>query len=221
MFKRSLIISGLVLLSACDDKTTKTPKVYDVTLTNVTAGQPLSPPGLFLHGENSSPLWQVGVSASVALEKLAEGGDASDLQVMYDSSWLGSSAIPPGQSHTFEVRTSKWDEHYLSLATMLVNTNDAFTGISALEIGQLAVGEKISARGAILDAGTEYNSEGLGDIPGPAAGGEGFSEARDDVGYVAYHPGVVTSLDGLADSVLTAAHKFDQGAVTIQVVRRQ
>ena len=102
---------------------------------------------------------------------------------------------------------------------MLVNTNDAFTGVTAKDISNLAVNESISLLTSSYDSGTEKNSELMATIPGPAAGGEGYNEMRDDVDYVAMHPGVVTKDDGLAQSVLTQDHRFDNPTLSITITR--
>ena len=72
----------------------------------------------------------------------------------------------------------------LSAVTMLENTNDAFSGINAMNIMNLSVGESISMHLGSYDAGTEKNSEQKSTIPGPAAGGEGYNSNRDDVDFV-------------------------------------
>ena len=107
----------------------------------------------------------------------------------------------------------------LSVATMLVNTNDAFSGLNALDLRTFAVGDSWTATARVYDAGTEVNSEAAGTMPGRVDGGEGFNASRTDTGFVAMHPGVVTGDDGLTNSVLTVQHKFDNPAVRIMVTR--
>ncbi len=194
---------------------------YDVTFINVTAGQPLSPPRLLLH-EAGHSLWQIGHPASDALEKLAESGDSSMLTLPNTADHAQADApLLPGASMEFVLKAGKMQHPELSVATMLVNTNDAFAGVSNLDLSHMGKGDTLMLTAPIYDAGTEANSESLADIPGPAAGGEGYNAERNDVNYVAYHPGVVTAADGLMSSVLDGQHKFDQGAVTIRIYRRQ
>ena len=150
---------------------------YQVTVTNLTYAQPMSPVALVLHNEGQ--LWSVGEMASVALENLAESGDNS--AVLAESIVLsgqgGAGLILPGMSEMVDVSYTVSDENnaptMLSLATMLVNTNDAFTGINALAVNNLAVGESISLTTSSYDSGTEKNSELMTTIPGPAGGGTG------------------------------------------------
>ena len=124
------------------------------------------------------------------------------------------------ESVTLTVDESDLGTLSLSLATMLVNTNDAFTGVNSTDLSGLAVGETVSMRAIAYDAGTEADSEGPGTIPGPADGGEGFNAARDDeADRVSMHPGVLSAADGLATSVLTEQHRFDNSVASISITR--
>ena len=117
------------------------------------------------------------------------------------------------------LNTSSSNTLYLSIATMLVNTNDGFTGKTGIDINQMAIGDTISMTTVALDAGTEGNSELAGTIPGSADGGEGFNAERNDVDYVALHPGIVGMDDGLQSSVLNGDHRFDNPVVRILITR--
>ena len=104
---------------------------------------------------------------------------------------------------------------------MLVNTNDAFTGIDQLDFSGLAVGDSLTRQLAVYDAGTEYNDELAGSIPGPADGGEGFNALRDDLDKVSRHPGVA-SVDGSnPDSALDQSHRFDGPVASLTITRIQ
>ncbi|WP_068545308.1 spondin domain-containing protein [Thalassotalea crassostreae] len=194
---------------------------YDVSVTNLTYAQPLSPIAVVLHNEGN--LWQVGESASVELENLAESG-ANDMILGLDvvlASGSGGGVLMPGMSETVMVSIVDVVPTSLSLLSMLVNTNDAFTGLNAMPLENLDVGESISLVTGSYDSGTEGNSESMATIPGPAAGGEGFNSARDDVDFVAMHPGVVTSDDGLASSALTFEHRFDNPTIRVTITRTE
>lgn len=219
---KSFIFFTAVILSvaACKGKEEMELRTYTVTVTNATANQPLSPPVLASH-EVGVSAWRVGGAASEALEVLAEGGDASQLLQHAYSRVQDDAPLLPGQVVSYDIDVPAYHSAALSFASMLVNTNDAFTGVTDLSLENLSVGERMQILAPIYDAGTEFNSELQAEIPGPAAGGEGYSAMRNDVNRVAYHPGVVSSQDGLADSVLDATHRFDQGAVTIVIHRRQ
>ena len=194
---------------------------YEVTVTNLTYAQPLSPVAVVLHGD--SALWMVGEASSAPLEKLAEGGDNADLLAMESvlASVSGESPVGPGASTTLMVNTTDEMATHLSIVSMLVNTNDAFTGLTAMDLSSLAVDSPQTWTLGVYDAGTEGNSELAGTIPGPADGGAGYDEQRDDVDFVAKHPGVVTLDDGLSTSVLTQAHRFDNPAIKLTITRKQ
>ncbi len=194
---------------------------YEVTVTNLTKAQPLSPLTVVLHNEGN--LWAVGEMASGALEVLAESGDNSDILALSVVLANGTfnDILMPGMTETVSVSVTDMQADYLSLATMLVNTNDAFAGVNAFAVNDLAVGESISMQSGSYDAGTEKNSELMATIPGPAGGGEGYNAERDDVDFVAMHPGVVSSDDGLMQSALSAMHKFDNPTLNITITRTE
>ncbi|WP_286888065.1 spondin domain-containing protein [Pseudoalteromonas sp. ESRF-bin5] len=234
-FKKSIVVVALAAsLAACGDNdsndpvqvvTPPTPEpvsyTFDVTVSNLTAGQPLSPIAIIAHTEGT--LWQIGSPASVALETMAEGGDNSQLLALENAIANASSEGPvgPGVNTTITLTTDSLEALKLSLATMMVNTNDGFTGLSALDVSSLAVGDSLIRTTVAYDAGTEANTEAAGTIPGPADGGEGFNEARDDVNFVARHPGVVTNEDGLSSSVLSPEHKFDNPLAKVVITSTQ
>ena len=229
--KRVLSVLGFaLLLSACSDNDSDpvVPPVippvtytYEVSVTNLTNAQPLSPVAVILHNEGA--LFELGSSASVALETLAESGDNSEVlaQDMVLAGASGDGVVMPGMSQTVSVSLVDTQPMMLSTATMLVNTNDAFSGVNAMSLENMAVGESISMLTGSYDAGTESNSEMMATIPGPAAGGEGFNAERDDVDFIGMHSGVVSMDDGLAQSVLTQAHRFDNPTVAISITRME
>jgi hypothetical protein len=71
-------------------------------------------------------------------------------------------AIPPGATRTYTVQTSGPFDR-LSLLTMLVNTNDGFTGLDSLHLH--GNGETLET--TAYDAGSERNNELAAFIPGP------------------------------------------------------
>ncbi|GLX82609.1 spondin domain-containing protein [Thalassotalea eurytherma] len=232
--KLGMVSSMLLILSACSDSDNDLPEVtppptpepviysFEVSVTNLTYAQPLSPIAVVLHDEGN--LFSLGETASEALEIMAEGGDNSELLALSVALATGSSedVLMPGTSTMVEVMIEDMMPSNISLATMLVNTNDAFTGVNARSIADLAVGESISLLTSSYDAGTEANSEMMGTIPGQADGGEGYNAERDDVlDMVTMHSGVVSVDDGLTSSVLTQAHKFDNPTMRVVITRTQ
>ncbi len=190
---------------------------YSVTVTNLTYAQPLSPLAVILQGDDK--LWMVGEDASVALEKLAEGGDNGLFITNKIASASGDGVIFPGASNTVEISTTDRNAIYFTAATMLVNTNDAFSGLTGVDISNMAIDGTKSWNLNVYDAGTELNTEANGTIPGPADGGVGYDPLRDDRNFVTFHSGVVSQDDGLSTSVLTQAHRFDNPAIKLTITR--
>ncbi|MDO6687229.1 MULTISPECIES: spondin domain-containing protein [unclassified Agarivorans] len=226
--KRALAVAVMAAgLSACgsdDDTVVVLPPDtldFEVTVYNDTAAQPLSPVVVGIHSATMS-LWSVGLSASVPLETMAEGGNAADLAAMFTDTnvaVLGAGAIGPGNYEKLMISAEDRTEMKLSLASMMVNTNDAFTGLNAIDVSGLMVGDSMSYTLPAYDAGTEANSEAMGSIPGPADSGEGFNAARDDtMNKVSRHPGLVTQADD-AMSVLLPDHRIS-GTVGRVVITR-
>lgn len=195
---------------------------FDVSVTNLTANQPLSPVVLLSHTSNLS-IWQVGDPASVALEHLAEGGDTSMLVALdgIDASSVATAPIGPGANQTLSISIPEAQVAQLSIATMLVNTNDAFTGVQQIDLTSFTVDDKMTYHTMAYDAGTEANSEAKGTIPGPADMGEGFNAMRETNDRVSGHAGVISRDDGLSDSILDASHRFDNPVATITITRKK
>ena len=235
VFRLSLLAAGVALMAACSDNdnnvTAPEPPApapappapvnvtYEVTVTNLTQAQPLSPVAVVLH--DTGALWQIGESASEALEIMAEGGDNSSLLGLdvVAASASGAAPIGPGGSESISVTIEDNESALMSIATMLVNTNDAFTGLNAWSLSNLAVGDSWSTVARVYDAGTEANTEAAGTIPGPVDGGTGYDGVRDDVDFVALHPGVVSMDDEMPGSVLTTDHRFDNPVMRIRITR--
>ncbi len=193
---------------------------FQLSVTNLTNAQPFSPFAFVMHQDNA--LWSIGSAASDELEVLAESGDNSGIRtldyVLANNSTEG--VIAPGGSATVNLTfAGTLDGRELSAITMLVNTNDAFTGFTGMDISQMAVGGSRTVRTTAYDSGTEANSEMAGTIPGPADMGEGYNSARDDANIVARHTGVVSIDDGLTSSILTEAHRFDNPVALLKVTR--
>ncbi|ASP49006.1 spondin domain-containing protein [Cognaticolwellia beringensis] len=216
--------------------------VYTVQLTNLTYGQPFSPAAVVLH-EPGFNTFIDGETASLGLEQLAEGGDPTGLMsealaaTQYLDAVTTPGATPPrsiGVMSTLLVPLLDIDDLRISFTTMLVDTNDAFTGLNSANISNMTVGQTISFMAPTWDAGTEANTETASTMPGPAASGAGgggasagFDATRDDLfDLVHFHRGVVTSAnasdgskEGLSTSVLTEADRWDNPTARIVVTR--
>lgn len=238
---RKLIVPGLLsalALSACGGSSnsssspaTPPPPVdrtasYTIAVTNLTNAQPLSPIAVVGH-DGSFQVFAIGAPATPGLEDLAESGSNAAFIAEAEAAGAlqalsGAGVIMPGANDSVSMVINDEDiaDLNLSVATMLVNTNDAFTGVNRLDISVMAVGETRQMNLIAYDAGTEADTEEAATIPGPAAGGEGFNAARDDdADRVSMHAGVVTSSDGLATSGLTEQHRFDNPVARLSITR--
>lgn len=165
---------------------------YEVTITNATKGQTFAPPLIVTHAPTIS-LYKVGYPASDGLKVLAEEGSAETLVDeiypsgdRYDIVTLDA-PLGPGESVTVEVKTDG-AARQISVATMLVNTNDTFLGASVTAPRSLDYFKtNVPAAAATheyafaYDAGSEANSEDCAHVPGcggagatPDSAGEGF-----------------------------------------------
>lgn len=250
--KLILALTIASILSACGSSSSDTPvaatpapastatlatmATFEVTLQNLTAGQPMSKMVAIAHTDGFS-VFQLGQPASVELEHIAEGGDGSFLAALAKDSKsvlagvVADSGLPPGPNSkttvTLTVPVSSLANTQLSTAAMLGNTNDGFTGVSAHSLANLAVGASMDIRLNGYDAGTELNTESKDSVPGPAtanAGGkrEGFNPTRDDIiNTVHVHAGVVSMDDGLPSSALTQMQRWDNAVGLLTVKRVQ
>lgn len=221
-------MSSMSSSSSISSSSTPTTK-YSITVTNLTAGQPLSPTAIVLH-KPSFKAFEVGMAASVELEKIAESGnpdpflaDAATNTATF-ASMKASAGIPPGMTATImiEAQVANADANMLRLTalSMLGNTNDGFTGLNGIDISKIAIGDLMVIDTISYDAGTEKNTESAATVPGPAAGGEGFNPSRDDSpNTVAMHSGVLTKDDGNPDSALTSINRWDNPVARITITR--
>lgn len=146
---------------------------FEVVIENLSSEtdlpSPLAPTGWALHDDATQAFWS-GAVASPGLETLAEDGDPSALLNELDlapgtvsTGQLGPTL--PGGRQVLQLQASRTARPRLSLATMLVASNDAFYALPAegLELFD-PQGEPLPSRvltPGLYDAGTEAN-EALG-----------------------------------------------------------
>jgi len=209
---------------------------YEVTITNLSSGQPLTPPIVAIH-RGSTNIFDVGSAASVGIQQLAENGNGGPLlnalAANSDVTALESANAPlvgdgsPGEAHgftdsvTFTIETSR-DGRFLSFASMLICTNDGFTGVDRLRL-PATVGATVLARTAGYDAGTELNTESYADIVPPCQllsgltpiGGTGTTNpALAEQGVIHHHAGIVGGAD-----LVPGFHGWTNPVTTIVVTR--
>jgi hypothetical protein len=167
---------------------------YRVTVENIATGfQPLSPSGVVVHSRWTD-VWNTGSPATAAVAAVAEDANLGVFvdtytQVRGVSEALigGGGPIGPMESYSFEIDAGRGDR--LSLVSMLVNTNDGFTGLDSVKLGRRTQVFEVGA----YDAGTEVNDELAAHIPGPV-GNSPFQRAPEG-GVIMHHPGVQGGAD--------------------------
>jgi hypothetical protein len=179
------LATGLITTSALADRGGQS---YQVTITNITQGQTFTPFLLTTH-QSSIGLFELGSAASAELEQLAEGGATGPLADVLDEAGKavgdvvqGDALLAPGQSITVTLRGDGGIQ-YLSLAAMLIPTNDTFV---ALDMVDLPNKGSVTYFAQAYDAGTEANDQSCANMPGPRCGGAGYSPVPGpgDEGFV-------------------------------------
>jgi hypothetical protein len=154
-----------------------------ITVTNLTQGLHFTPIITSAH-TGDDHIFMVGSSASDELQAMAEGGDISGLATILSNADANSNENPaggflaPGMSTTYML-TNDTDNTHLSLAAMILPSNDGFVGVDSWEIPTDAGTYTIMLNA--YDAGTEANNEiingggapGVLGIPGAPSGGSG------------------------------------------------
>lgn len=191
-FAIAAVIGGAALPAHADYRIT-----YEVTITNATYNQRFTPLLLATHASSAS-LFQVGAPASPELRTLAEEGNVAPLKAVLDglsdvrATVAGNSLLEPGKSLTFRIQANPWRDR-LSVAAMLIPTNDAFMAIDSVTLP--FPGGSVSRLTAIAyDAGTEVNDELCTSIPGPnfaeCNGPGGGARVNGGEGFVHVHRGM-------------------------------
>lgn len=171
-------------------------KAYEVTITNVTAGQTFTPVLAATHSSDIG-FFELGQPASAELTALAEGGDIGPLGMLLDSvPWLvqdtatNGALLGPGESVTIEL-TGGSRFNRLSFAAMLIPTHDTFVALDSMPLPNRSA----TAHALAYDAGSETNDELCVNIPGPYCGGAPMSPMDDGEGFV--H--VANGIHGIGD----------------------
>lgn len=185
--KKSLFIGVLSAFVANGAAAEGYKRHYEVSITNITKGQTFTPQLVATHTSKIS-LFDLGAAASDELTTLAESGNTAPLTEVLqgerykvaDVQTIGG-LLEPGQTATIDLVALPFTRR-LSIAAMLIPTNDAFVGADAVILPRR--GSRTFYLQA-YDAGTEFNDQKCINIPGPRCSGEGDSEpAASDEGYV-------------------------------------
>jgi Spondin_N len=208
---------------------------FEVTFTDLTSGQPLTPAVAATH-RGSDELFRVGDAASFGLKEIAENGNnapmlsrlGSDSDVSDFLEAPGGPLVPAGtpgdamfgQSTTITL-TADRGARWLSLASMLICTNDGFTGVNSLSLPR-RVGDSVTVETMAYDAGTEANTEDFADMVPPCQALIGVSSGEPGTGQsdpalaqndvIRHHPGVTGRRD-----LVPAVHGWDVSAPVAQI----
>lgn len=174
-------------------------RTYEVTVTNLTHQQQITPLLLATHRPDLA-LFRLGKAASGELRALAEDGNVAPLRGVLDGSpsvtatEAGNALLDPGKSVTFQIRGDALRDR-LSVAAMLIPTNDAFVALDAVELPGPGQGDVVHRQFArAYDAGTEVNDELCSSIPGPffaeCGGSGGGARVGGGEGFVHPHRGI-------------------------------
>jgi hypothetical protein len=214
-----------------DDDDGRATRLYDVTITNLTASQPFSP-GVIITHHRRAKLFAVGARASEGIRLIAENGDPAVavneqtgrrgvFDVVTVAAPIGCLGCPGpfGSSATYRVRARAGADR-LSLAIMLICTNDGFTGVHGVELPDGF--RPVAFLTAGYDAGTEANDERSTSIVdpcfaiGPTAGAADGNARTATAGVIVRHAGT----QGGAD-LAAATHGWQDpvARITVQRVR--
>jgi hypothetical protein len=207
---------------------------YDVTITDLTGGQPLTPPVVATH-TGKHPIFQVGQPASVGVREIAENGNNNPLLAQLGADPFGQISeftqagmgplVPGGTDQvSFSIDGSNKAKR-LSFVSMLICTNDGFTGADSLRLPG-AVGKTKTMTTNGYDASTELNTEDYADIVPPCQSligdmstegdtGTGFSNpALAEGGVIRHHPGI-QGVDDLSPTI----HGWTDPVARIEIER--
>jgi hypothetical protein len=205
---------------------------YEVTITNLTGGQPFTPALAATHKGNDG-FFQVGGPASLGIQEIAENGNLAPMinRVEGDRDFLthvvkeGETGVPPvmpGETVSFDIVADP-PHSFLSWASMLICTNDGFTGVNKLKLPD-TVGQSVTVETQAYDAGTELNTELFADLVppcGPLTGqdsmgqGTGMTNPALAEGGVIHHHAGITGVGDLVPEI----HDWDNPVAVITVER--
>lgn len=191
----ALASSALLALGAFAFAGTALGQSYEISITNLTAGQTFTPPVAVVHTEEVQP-FTLGQPASDELVALAEAGDTAPLVALLETLpavgglITGDEPIAPGATGTLVLEGAEGFDR-VAVASMLVPTNDGFYALNG-ELLPAAAGESVTYFAYAYDAGSETNDELCASIPGPpdVCAGEGLSPEDTGEGYVHIHRGI-------------------------------
>jgi Spondin_N len=196
LLSRRLLLAGL-MTAAFAAQADERRWTYEVTVTNITYNQRFTPLLVATH-QPAIRVFTLGEPALPQLATLAEDGNVAPLRAVLDGSPLvnataaGSGLLDPGKSVTLRIQGNPWRDR-LSLAAMLIPTNDAFMALNAVQLPYPGWSAQTYTAVA-YDAGSEVNDELCTSIPGPffaeCGGSGGGARVGGGEGFVHVHRGM-------------------------------
>lgn len=181
---------------------------YNVTIENLTSGQPFTPPVVAAH-TSGMDVFNVGQAASAEVQAIAENGNNDPLVALLGGSAAvldsasGTAPVKPGESATITVEAPSGS--LLTVVFMLICTNDGFSGVDSMT---LAASGSESVDANAYDAGTETNTEDFADIVPPC---------QDLIGVSSADAGTGETDPALAEGGVITAHQGIQGGTDLTV----
>jgi len=201
-------------------------RTYEVTIENLTGGQPYTPPLIATH-RAATDIFTVGQPASFEIKEIAENGNIGPMMTLLGSdkhvfdTAVAAGPLLFGGSVTLTISAAK-GANFLSFASMLICTNDGFTGVDSLRLPK-AVDDEVVVTTAGYDAGTERNTEDYKDIVPPCQGLHGVmvepgtdmsNPALAEGGVIHHHPGIRGGVD-----LTVATHGWSNAVAEVTVER--
>jgi len=210
----TILVAGAIAFASAamaDQRKHRGDRMYRVTITNATLGQPVAPSVIATH-TNAFQLFELGPTPPpgdsdyalyFGLATAAETGSPVPLVdevAASDGVWEAVALLTdrtppillPGESNSTTISASR-KTTYLSAAAMLGATNDAFYAVRGVPLPK-AVGDSIHVYANAYDAGSELNEESADTIGALGASdddpetGEGINENGE--GYIHIHAGI-------------------------------
>ena len=206
-------------------------RTYRVTIENLTTGQVFSPGVIATHTKAVS-VWRNGDAASDGIRQIAEdGSEAAEVAALAGAAGVhavistgapinrigGIAALPQSRSYMIGAAGSA---NRLSVAVMIICTNDGFTGVSGVKLpgGFTAESHMVGA----WDAGTEQNNEKFNQIVDPCGAVGPVTSPPDGNGRVATSDAIAThpNIQGVGDlSVQKHGWRGPVARITVQRMR--
>jgi len=229
-----LAIAGAIVMSGCssddDDDDIDTspdpvvesePGTFQISFTNMTTGQLMTPPVAALH-DPSVHLFQIGETSSDAVRDIAETGNNAALvafagdnpTVVSGAGVAGTGPFGPGESVTISLTTDLAGQVF-SAVNMVICTNDGISGVDSMALP--ADNEPVTVMAMPYDAGTRDNQDdALSFFPPPCTIADGTvvpAPEEDPRQPIAAHPGQ-SNLANVPDG---SNFDFETGVPVLQI----